>query len=195
MQLPLQITFRDMNPSEAMEARIREKVAKLDQYYGRVMACRVLVEAPHRHRHKGRLYHVRIDVTVPNGELVASRSPDLHHSHSDVYVAIRDAFSAVYRQLEDYGRRQRGDEKIHEPPPHGRVVELFADHGTIDGADGRLIYFHRNAVLEEAFDELQVGSEVWFADEPGDDGPQATTVHVLHHRHMEDDPGHKHPKL
>jgi ribosome-associated translation inhibitor RaiA len=109
MEQPLQITFRDIPRSEALEAVIREKAEKLDQFYEKVMACRVVVEAPHGHHHKGYLYHVRIDLTVPRGELVIKRDPKDNHAHEDPYVAVRDAFKAARRKLQDYARKQRGD--------------------------------------------------------------------------------------
>jgi len=113
MQLPLQVTFRGMDPSAAVEARIRERAAKLDRYHTHIMACRVVVETPHRHHHHGKLFHVRVDVTVPNHELVVNREPAQHKSYEDVYVAIRDAFDATQRQLEDLARRQHGIVKSH----------------------------------------------------------------------------------
>ncbi len=184
MQLPLQVTFRNMDPSPAIEARIREKAAKLDRFYEHIMSCRVAVEAPHRQHQKGNLFHVRIDVTVPDKELVASREPDLNHAHEDVYVVIRDAFDAIVRQLEDYARLQQNKVKVHEVPPHGRVTELFEEHGTIDSSDGRIVYFHRNSVINYPFEKLSVGMEVQFAEEQGDAGPQASTVKVLEHHHI-----------
>ena len=114
MQIPLQITFRDMEPSAAVESNIREKAAKLEQYFDRIMSCRVMVESPHGHHHQGRLYQVRIDLGVPDAELVVSH--EHHHrdsAHEDVYVAIRDAFDAMKRQLEDYARKRRGEVKRH----------------------------------------------------------------------------------
>jgi ribosomal subunit interface protein len=110
MPIPLQVTFRDMPPSDAVETRIREKTEKLARHYDRIMACRVVVESPQRHKHQGKLHSVRIDLTVPGAELVANHAQD-----EDVYVAIRDAFDAMTRQLEDYARRQRGDVKSHAP--------------------------------------------------------------------------------
>ena len=91
MQLPLQITFRNMDPSDAVEANVREKAAKLDGFLENIMACRVVVEAQHRHHHKGNLYSARIDITVPGHEIVVSRTPGKDHAHEDVYVAVRDA--------------------------------------------------------------------------------------------------------
>ncbi len=117
MKLPVQITFRNMSPSEALEANVREKAQKLERYYDGIMSCRVIVEAHHKHHHKGNLYHVRIDLTVPGQELVVSREPVEDHSHEDVYVAVRDAFDAARRQLEDYARRRRHQVKRHQTAP------------------------------------------------------------------------------
>lgn len=108
MQIPLQVTFRDMPASAAVEARIREKTDKLNRFYDRIMSCRVVVELAQRHKHQGKLHSVRIDLTVPGAELVAN-----HAQHEDVYVALRDAFGAIARQLEDYARRTRGEVKTH----------------------------------------------------------------------------------
>lgn len=181
MQLPLQITFRNMKSSESIEARIREQAERLDRFYDRIMGCRVVVEAHHRHHHKGNLYHVRIDLTVPGSELVVNREPAQHKAHKDLYVAIRDAFNAVQRQLEDYVRRQRGDVKIHEVPPRGRILQLFLDegYGMIETPDRREIYFHKNSVLNADFNKLKIGAEVRFVEEKGDLGPQASTVRVI----------------
>ncbi len=181
MQVPLQITFRGMEPSEALEAAIRKRAEKLERFYDHIISCRVAVERRHRHHHKGNLYHVRVDVTVPHGEIVASRDPGKDHSHEDAYVAIRDAFDAVRRQLEDYARRQRGEVKVHEGPPQGRIAELEPERGTgwIETPDGREVFFHRNALLNATYDELRVGMPVRFSEQEGSDGPRATAVRVL----------------
>jgi ribosomal subunit interface protein len=107
MKLPLEITFRNMDASDALEADIRSKAEKLDHFYDRVMSCRVAVEAPHKHHHQGNTYQVRIDMTVPDGELVVSRGHGQNHAHEDPYVAVRDAFDAARRQLQDYIDRRR----------------------------------------------------------------------------------------
>lgn len=186
MQLPLQITFRNLGRSEAIEARIRECAQKLDRFHDRITSCRVAVEALHKHHRQGNHYHIRVDVTVPGAELVSSREPDQHDAYEDIYVAIRDAFDAVRRQLEDHGRRQHRQVKAHESPPHGRVVELNPeeDHGRIETADGRLIYFHRNSIVGADFDMLQIGAQVRFSEEMGERGPQASTVHVIGRHHI-----------
>jgi cold shock CspA family protein/ribosome-associated translation inhibitor RaiA len=175
MQLPLQITARDASLSEAAEGDIRVKAADLDTYYDRIMSCRVVVEGPGRHHRKGP-YTVRIDLTVPGAELVVDRQTD-----EDLYVAIRDAFDAARRRLEDHARRQRGDVKVHENAPSGRVCRLFPeqDYGFLETPDGREIYFHRNSVLHPGFERLEIGTEVRFTEEAGAQGPQASTVAIV----------------
>ncbi|MBI2087412.1 MAG: HPF/RaiA family ribosome-associated protein [Deltaproteobacteria bacterium] len=205
MNLPLQITFHNMSPSPTIEALIREKAAKLDSFYDRIMGCRVTVEAPHRHHRKGKRYNVRIDITVPGGELVINRAPkpvvepDLelkqaathervgnhepskYAAHADIHVAVRDAFDAARRKLQDFARRQRGHIKAHEDQPHARVSKLFPDDGFgfLETPDGRELYFHRNSVLAPGFDRLKVGMGVYFAEEQGEKGGQATTVRLM----------------
>ena len=181
MKQPLQINFRNIPHSDFIEARIHEKAAKLDEFYDQIMSCSVMIEVPHGHHHKGKLYHVRIDLTVPNGELVINRAPKDHHAHEDVYVAIRDAFNAARRKLQDYSRKQRGDVKNHEVPPHGIISDLipYQDYGRIQTLDGREIYFHRNSVVEGDFDALETGEKVRFFEVAGENGPQASTVHLI----------------
>ncbi len=178
MKIPLQITFRGISSSEAIEARIHKKMAKLDKIYNRIMGCRVAVETPHRRHNQGKLYHIRVDLTVPGGELVVNREPQEKHAHEDVYVAIRDAFNAVQRQLLDYVARQKGQIKTKAGPPHGVVAKLFPEkgYGFLETGDGREIFFHRNSVINEGFDRLEIGAEVRFAEERGEKGPQASTV-------------------
>ncbi|QBQ55664.1 HPF/RaiA family ribosome-associated protein [Nitrosococcus wardiae] len=181
MKLPLEITFRNMEPSEALEANVREHAGKLDQFYDRIMSCRVVVEQDHKHHRQGNLYHVRIDLTVPGKELVVSREPEKHQAYEDVYVAVRDAFRTMRRQLKEYAQRQRGQEKYHEAPPQGRIAALFPaeDYGIIEASAGEEIYFHRNSVLGADFEQLKVGNEVRFHQEQGEKGPQASTVKLI----------------
>ncbi len=172
MILPLQITSRNLELTEPIKASIREHAEKLDKFYSRTMSCRVAVEAlPNRS-----LYNVRIDMTVPGKELVVKRDPN-----SDLYVAIRDAFNDARRELEDFARKQRGDVKHHEEPPHGRISTLFQNngYGFLTTSDGREVYFHENSVQNRKFKQLAVGMEVRFAEEMGEKGPQATYVKVI----------------
>ena len=181
MVIPLQIVFRTMEPSDAVAPRVREKAGNLEQFSKDIMSCRVIIEAPHKHHHKGNIYAVKIDITLPGKEIVADRNPGQDHAHEDVYVAIRDAFNAARRKLQDFSRKQRGDVKHHETPPHGVVSELVPsqDYGRINSSDGKDIYFHRNSLVDGDFDGLEEGDKVRFVEVAGEEGPQASTVHLV----------------
>ncbi|TXT24361.1 MAG: sigma 54 modulation protein/ribosomal protein S30EA [Gallionellaceae bacterium] len=118
MQTPLQITIRNIASSEALEKRIREKAEKLGEFYDHITSCRVVVGEPHKHQRQGKQFNVRVDIGLPGREIVATRDHD-----EDVYVALRDAFDAAKRQLEDYARQQRGDVKTHPQRPGYRAAE------------------------------------------------------------------------
>lgn len=175
MQRPLQITSRDFDLTPAIDAEIRERAEKLETYYDRITGCHVIVEAPVGHHRKGGPFNVRIDMVVPRAELTVTRQ-----GAEELSVAIRDAFDAARRRLEDHVREIRGDVKAHETQPVARVARLFANegYGFLETADGREVYFHRNSVLEGHFDDLRPGVEVRFTEEMGDEGPQASTVTV-----------------
>lgn len=107
MQRPLQITFRDMPLTPALEQHIRRRAKKLDRVCHRITACHVVVESPRRRNGKGRVFRVCVTVNVPGEELVVSRETGLDEAHESFFVAIRDAFEAMTRQLDAYSRRQR----------------------------------------------------------------------------------------
>jgi len=107
LEFPVRITFRNMEPSPTLEAKIREKASKLERFHGRITDCRVVVEAPHRHHQKGHLYKISIDLVLPGREILAKTGTGDNHGHEDAYVAVRDAFDAAARQLEDTLQRQR----------------------------------------------------------------------------------------
>jgi cold shock CspA family protein len=188
-----------MPHSDEIEAFIREKAASLDRYYSHIMSCRVIVEVPHRHHHEGPHSHVRIDLAVPGSEIVIKREPTLHarqqdtdvdecakcmeieSSHKHVKVAVREAFDAARRKLQDYARRQRADVKSHKQRPEGCVCRLHPEegYGYIETRDGSEVYFHKNSVIEGDFDDIEVGNRVAYVEEQGEKGPQASTVKLL----------------
>jgi cold shock CspA family protein/ribosome-associated translation inhibitor RaiA len=180
MQSPVQITFRNLASVPAVEALIRERADALERYCGRIIGCRVVVEESTRRPHQGKLYHLRVDLAVPGREIVVTREPSEHHAHEDILVAVRDAFDAARRQLEDYTRTARGDIKTHETPSHGHIARLFRaqGYGFIRSSEGDDIYMHRNAVLGKGFDALVEGEDVRYSvqDGEGEKGPQASTV-------------------
>lgn len=123
MQTPAQIRFQGVEGSESIERRIRQKIDHLSRFSQDIIGCRVTVDAPHRHQHKGNVYAIRIDIHVRDGEIVVNREPGVDPTHSDLYVAIRDAFASAARQLEDYVRRRRGFVKRHSQPTNGTPLK------------------------------------------------------------------------
>jgi cold shock CspA family protein/ribosome-associated translation inhibitor RaiA len=188
MAIPIEITFRNMESSVAIEAQLRERAEALERFFPGIIACRAVVELAHRHHRQGKLFHIRIRVAVPGREIVVDRGPAEHHAHEDVAVAIRDAFDAARRQLEDHHRHLQGQVKAHEPPTHGRIVRLIAegDYGFIESATGEEIYMHRDSVVGGRFEDLRVGDEVRYVAHPGEGekGPQASTVIPIGKHHL-----------
>jgi cold shock CspA family protein/ribosome-associated translation inhibitor RaiA len=178
MQLPIQISFRRMERSPTLEAKILDRAKKLDKFARHIMSCRVVVEPLGRHRLHGNQYEVRIDITLPEGEVVATREPSEHKEYKDIRIAIRDAFDSAARELKEHVRLRRGAVKAHARFPHAHVSKLVPDQddGLMSTPERREIYFHRNSVSNEAFDRLDIGTEVAFVEEEGDQGPQASTV-------------------
>ena len=113
MQMPLQVTFRRMEPSEALEKRVRKEAEKLEAFSDRILGCQVVLEGVSGRQRKGNLFHVRVNLTVRDEQLVASREQHDNHAHEDAFVAVRDAFLAIQRQLEEYASRRRRQAKGH----------------------------------------------------------------------------------
>lgn len=175
MKLPLEISARDVRLNAETEDLIREKAAKLGKFYDQIIGCRVKVDMPHRSQRSGMTYNVRIDLTVPGGQLVVKREPD-----EDLHVAIANSFETAQRRIKEYSEKQRGLIKTHVEKPVARVAKLFPEegYGFLMNSEGREVYFHENAVLDGKFEELQVGTEVTFVEKTGDKGAQASSVSI-----------------
>ncbi len=183
MSLPIQITWRDTEPSAALELRIRKLAQGLEKFSPQIIHCHVVIEIPHQHDRQGQVYEVHIRITTPGAEIIAHREHHERRSHEDPYVAVRDAFRAVRRQLEDCERERRQDVKGHLPEPTGWISELYPAEGfgRIATSDGRSLYFHRNSVVGGNFERLTTGTGVRFVEESGERGPQASTVKLIAH--------------
>ena len=187
MPATLQISFRNMESSELVERQVRERFAQLETFYDRLISCRVVVEkANQKQQQQGRLFHVRVDLVAPGREIVVRRGPAEHHAHEDAHVAVRDAFDAARRQLEDHVRRMDNRVKAHEEEAIGRITELFPDrgYGFLVTATGEEVYVHRNSIVHGSLDELRVGDRVRYVVDPeeGEKGHQASTVVPLSRR-------------
>ncbi|MFI5014369.1 MAG: cold shock domain-containing protein [Hyphomicrobiales bacterium] len=182
MQTPVEIDFQGMAGTAGIQADIARHVAELEERYGRVTACRVVLKGPGAHHSTGGLYEVNIRLALPNGrEVNVERTAQADERHADLTFALNDAFKRARRRLQDQVRRLQGQVKRHEGQPIGTVARLDAsgEFGFLESGDGREIYFHRNSVIGGGFSRLAVGSRVIFAEEMGERGPQASTVKLL----------------
>jgi ribosomal subunit interface protein len=176
--LALEIQANGVIVTPEADAYLRERIEQLRHFYNRIASVRVVLDAPEGHHRTGGPYQVDVHAEVPGRDIHVTRQRS-----SNLHVAIAAAFDAAQRQLEDHARKQRGDVSPTVAPPRGRVVRLFPreGYGFIAAADGHELYFHRNSVLEGLFDRLTVGTEVRFAEELGERGPQASTVALPDH--------------
>ena len=175
MQTPLEIRSDGVPVVDPLDEVIRARVGKLEAFFDRIVRCHVTLHQPPGHSQKGAPYEVDINVAVPGEVLVVNRQRD-----ADLSLAVGSAFDAMERRIEDYVRRMRGDVKTHTAPPSGVVRVVFQDegYGFISADDGRDVFFHRNSVLGDGFESLEPGTQVRFAEEQGDKGPQASSVSI-----------------
>lgn len=176
MQVPIQITLRDLPHSPAVEAHIKERAEKLQQFCSSIISCHVVVEFENKNQHRGKIHNTHITVTVPGKELVST-----HNTNEDMYVSIRDAFDDMTRQLEGYvAHLKQGN--TSQTMLSGKIIRLFhADgFGFIEGLDGTEFYFNADHVIHPTFDKLTIGVPVHFImEETGYEGPQARRVKVI----------------
>jgi cold shock CspA family protein len=182
MQAPAEIAFQRCEPSEAVRSEIAKQVSRLEKFSQRITSCRVVIAGPAARRRRGDLFKVNLHIAMPeHHDVVVAKSQGEVHEHEYPLVAIRDAFDAAVRQVEDVMRALRGEVKAHALQARGRVTKFLPEdnYGFIETPDGREVYFHRNAVLGGAFDRLKVGSQVRFVEEQGIKGAQASTVRAI----------------
>jgi len=183
MQVPIEISFRGVERTPAMESLIREQADKLEQVCDHITSVRVTVEKPSEHVSTGNAYRVRVIARIPPGhELVASRDPGGGEMHDPLEKIIRETFHALWRQVKEVKQRQKGEVKKHPAQEAaGIVTKLFKEegYGFILAPEGHEIYFHRNSVLHNDFERLTIGVGVRYFEESGKDGPQASTVDIV----------------
>lgn len=186
MRKPLEITYRNVTKSDAIEDLITEKAAKLDRLHDSIISCRVSVEQPQEYQRSGSQYRVRIDLRLPpNKELVTRRESGQGEMHEGLRKIITAAFQAMERQLKKAKGKQENHTKTNPAQANaeetGLVVRIFPDggYGFIKTLNGREIYFHQNSVIHNDFDRLEIGTGVRLVQTEGDKGPQASTVQIV----------------
>jgi len=182
MSIPLQITFRDMDHSDALEAYVRRHCEKMEQLAPRATHCHVTIAMPHRHRQTARPVRISVDLRIPGQEIAVSHPRDEDTMTIDARAAVDEVFDQVARRIQDFLRNQRGDVKTHEATyqeAHVSKLWTYEGYGFLTTAEDGDVYFHKNSVLHHAFGKLKIGSKVRFIEEQGDKGPQASTVVVM----------------
>lgn len=182
MEIPLEISYRGVSKTDALEALIRDEVDRLERVYDRVTSCRLSVEQPNEHVDSGSVYRVRVEVRIPSGDIVVRREPGEGDMHDTVTTVVQDVFGRARRALRKQVEQLRRDVKRH--PQHEAqavVVRLFREdgYGFLRALDGHEIYFHRNSVLHDDYDRLEIGTGVRYVEQQGDEGPQASTVQIV----------------
>ena len=198
MNVPVEISYRDVSKTPALEELIREKCAKLEEICDYISSCRVTVEQPEKHQRSGRPYRVRIEISVPPGHrVVVDHEPAVVERGTSAESNIRHAFNVAMRDLKKLKERQRREVKAHEEHRTEAVVARVLTEqgfGFLETTDGRQVYFHRNSVANDEFDRIRPGMGVHYVEEQGRDGPQAVAVWVVEKpgpgvSHTEDRPG------
>lgn len=182
-QIPLEVSFRGVERTHAIERLIDEQAEKLEHVCDHIISIRVTVEKPQEHQRNGNPFRVRVIARVPPGhELVAARDPTERDLHDPLDKVVRETFHALGRQVKEVNQRQKGAVKRHPAQEVGGIIsKLFKEegYGFMMSPEGQEIYFHRNSVLSRDFDRLVIGAGVRYQAEVGEKGPQATTVELI----------------
>ncbi len=187
MQKPLEVTFRNVERNDNLLGLIEDETNKLEKIHDNLIGGSLAVEKPHKHPRTGSPYRVRLEIEAPgNPQIVVVHKPGEGKMHEDLPAVIRNVFNSTRRRVKKLIDKQRGETKTHPQQQAGAVVsKLFPDEGCgfLRTIGDREIFFHRNSVLHNDFDRLEIGTGVRFTEEMGQKGLQASTVQI------EDKPG------
>jgi cold shock CspA family protein len=188
MQTPVEIDFQGIHADDHLRSCVDRNISTLEQRFGRITACRVVIRGPSERHRKGGAFDVSIKLTLPQGREVdigrsegRVRDAETDNRLLDPVIAVNDAFKRARRRLQDHARRMQGHVKTHEGPPVATVARYddAAGFGFLETRDGREVYFHKNSVIDGGVVRVAPGTRVTFFEEMGDKGPQASTVKVL----------------
>ena len=179
MDVPPEIAFRNVEPTDTLKALIQEGIESLEKVHPRLVSCRVMVEEVNRG-----FPHVRLDIGVPGKELVVNNQPPVDLANRDLAAAVREAFDTARRQLREQRIRQSVEPKRRDRAPTGRILRLVMDgpsdrYGFLLSEDGREVYFHEDSLHELAYDDLIEGMEIRFTETSGKEGANAASVSPL----------------
>jgi cold shock CspA family protein/ribosome-associated translation inhibitor RaiA len=184
MQTPVEIDFQGLQANEQLRSCVTRNISTLEERYGRITACRVVIKGPSERHRQGGAFDITIRLSLPQGREVdigRSEKAQADNRLLDPVVAVNDAFKRARRRLQDHARRMQGHVKSHDSLPIATVTRFddAAGFGFLETQDGREIYFHKNSILDGGAREVMPGTRVTFFEEMGEKGPQASTVKVL----------------
>lgn len=181
MQAPAQIEIEGIKKTPDLQAAIDRHIVELENRFGRITVCRILVRGPSDRHQTGGQHQVSIRLALPDGrEVNIGRTPKQDERYADLTFAIDNAFRRARRRLQDQARLMRGQTKMHASQPIGTVVRIdpSGEFGFLEGADGHEVYFNCNSVLDGT-SSIAPGTRVSYVEEIGEKGAQATTVKIL----------------
>lgn len=183
MQVPLEVTFRHLDKSPAVEELIRKRVEKLEQFRHNIINCRVLVERPHQHESSGSPYRVLLTLGVPPvKDVIIDTRPGQHELGESLQTIVNRTFDSAERRLKKLTERQRGDVKADAQRDNLALVRRKFEeggYGFLESLDGEEVYFHEHSVLHDDFERLEIGTLVRFEAELGKEGLQASSVQIV----------------
>lgn len=184
MQTPVEIDFQGLQANEQLRSCVTRNISTLEQRFGRITACRVVIRGPSDRHRKGGAFDITIRLSLPQGREVdigRSEKAQVDNRMLDPVVAVNDAFKRARRRLQDHARRMQGHVKSHDAAPVATVTHFddAAGFGFLETQDGREIYFHKNSLIDGASRLVAPGTRVTFFEEMGEKGPQASTVRIL----------------
>ena len=179
MQIEPIISYQNLDHSPVVEDLVRERIEALEKRYDRITGCEVTMDAPQKRKRHGRVFRVRLNLRLPGQDLSVSREVAQGSAQDDLILAVNRAFSAAEKAVKKRKKVMGGVEvKHHAPVLHGKIAELEPElgHGWIRGDDGKMVYFQRDSLTSNDWDQLKTGTRLRFREMEGDKGPYATAV-------------------
>lgn len=181
MQTEPIISYRNMDPSPSIDALVTRRIAVLERIHGRITGCEVVLEAPQKRKVEGRVLTARITLHMPGPDLSVERSISHSSARDNLILAVNRAFSAAEKQLKKQKKKMGAVEVKHHPPVlHGEISSLEPElgYGYVRGDDGREVYFQRDGLTSDVWDQLAKGTRLRFRELEGEKGPYAAAVTI-----------------
>lgn len=173
------ITWRNVQRSDAVEAIIRKRIEAVEKFCPNAVGLRITLDSPQKQRHAARGFDVRLHLELPGPDLNVARTVRQGHAADDIIRAVNATFSALEQRIKETRRVMTGQEVKHHPPIlHGEIIELEPElgYGFVRADDGREVYFQKDGLVTDAWDDLAMGARLRFREQDGEKGPFAVDV-------------------